>query len=571
MPGWLAIALAAWNRRPFGRLASGIAGTLLASASAAAAGDEPGCSELYAPDDPALFEFVETRKGVDYSQYAGLQIGRMEYVVLPIFNENDPDEDNWLFRAANWLHIETRESTLEKQMILQSGKPLTVDKLDENERLLRTNDYLIDAMILPRRRCGERLDLLVVVRDIWTFTTSASASRSGGENRSGAGITEKNLLGSGQRLSLGYFQNDDRNGRTLSYDNPHIYKRVELGLDVEDNSDGTLFGLSLDKPFYQLDSRWSAGARVYREDLRQTIKSDDQPDNLFDKEVRYNEMYMGWSPGRKGGSISRWKVGITDDSNTFEALPETTLLPREEVLRYPWVSWSWQQDRFQTTSNVNRSHRQEDVQLGFSHSLRLGYANERFDSTNNAVIINASASYSTFFRQDQLLRTSLFLNGQRDSDALQSSFFGSHSRYYYFMNEKNRWFARLQLDGGRNIRLDEQLHIGGNENLRGYPKDYQHGNRRWLFSVERRRFTNWHILNLAYFGVAGYVDAGRVWSTEGDLGNNNDTLANLGLGLRFSPSKFRVDQVLHVDVAAPLVNTDEVDDYQIIVSGQVDF
>jgi hypothetical protein len=41
--------------------------------------------------------------------------------------------------------------------------------------------------------------------------------------------------------------------------------------------------------------------------------------------------------------------------------------------------------------------------------------------------------------------------------------------------------------------------------------------------------------------------------------------------LRLSPSKFRVDLVLHLDVAAPLVNQDEVDDVQLIVTGRVDF
>ena len=76
------------------------------------------CEILYDYDDPALFEFVDTRQQVDFGRYQGRTIGEIHYAVLPIFNEDDPAEDNWLYRLANWLHIETRNTTLEKQMIL---------------------------------------------------------------------------------------------------------------------------------------------------------------------------------------------------------------------------------------------------------------------------------------------------------------------------------------------------------------------------------------------------------------------------------------------------------------------
>ena len=76
------------------------------------------CTPGFSADDQVLFNFVDTRAGVDFSQYAGMPIGTITYRVLPIFNEQDPDENNWLFRAANWLHIDTRERTLKKQMII---------------------------------------------------------------------------------------------------------------------------------------------------------------------------------------------------------------------------------------------------------------------------------------------------------------------------------------------------------------------------------------------------------------------------------------------------------------------
>ena len=138
--------------------------------SLASSSPDQTCNVIYDYGDPALFEFVETRQKVDFSDYQGRPVGEIHYTVLPIFNEDDPAEDNWLYRTANFLHIETRKSTLQKQMILTRGQALDRDRLRENERLLRGNDYLVDAMIVPHRVCADTIDLLVVVRDVWTLS-----------------------------------------------------------------------------------------------------------------------------------------------------------------------------------------------------------------------------------------------------------------------------------------------------------------------------------------------------------------------------------------------------------------
>lgn len=534
-------------------------------------GDTAQCENFYSPGDPALFTFVKTRKQIDFGAYAGMTISSVEYVVLPIFNPDDPDENNWLYRSANWLHIDTREKTLKKQMIVYPGDALSTEKLLENERILRNNGYLVDAMIVPKRVCGNSIELLVVVRDIWTFSPEANASRSGGTDSTGAGITESNLFGTGQRISVGYFQDEDRNGTTLDYRVPLIYGRSNFEIGLADNSDGDLISASLIRPFYEFNSHWSTGVVGSKEHLTQYIRSNGELINQFNQTSEFYTIFGGWSPGRQNGSVTRLNLGYTEENDQFSAQPDTLVLPDDEVIRYPWMSVSYQEDKFQTADNINRTHRQEDIQLGFAHFAQLGYASEDLGSDDDALVFFLESGYATYLSKHQLLRTGIYFDGVRDGETLRSAFFGATSDYYYFINEKNRWFARIEFDGTRGARQDEQLTIGGNDSLRGYPLDYQRGNRRWLMSIERRRFTNIHILNLAYFGFAGYVDVGKVWDTETVNSPNTDTLADIGFGMRFSPSKFRIDKVIHVDIAAPLVNVDEVDDYQLIITGRVDF
>lgn len=549
---WLAVTLLFW---PFSGWASSVS--------------DENCELVYDYGDPALFEFVETRQKVDFSQYQGRPVGKIHFTVLPIFNEEDPAEDNWLYRAANFLHIETRKTTLQKQMILNSGEPLDRDHLRENERLLRGNDYLVDAMIVPHQVCADRIDLLVVVRDVWTFSPSASASRSGGDDSTSAGFTESNLLGSGQRVATGYFDDADRSGHFFSYRNPLLPSRMQLNLSYTNASDGESLSGGLLRPFYQLDSRWSAGIDVQRENLLERIEVNDQTVNRYRLEDNRYQAFVGWSPGVNGNSVTRWRFGMTDEEERFSDVPgETTSLPDNERRVYPWLSWEYQENEHLVASNLNRAQRQEDIRLGWYHFVRVGHASKSFGSNAESVIFNLSTSDTRFIRQHHLFRSSLSASGRYQDEDFISTIYGGGLSYYYFLNQNNRWFARLNLTAGSNLRQDEQLTIGGNDNLRGYPTNYQRGDRRWVFSVERRRFTNWQIFNLAYVGGAVYVDAGQAWEQGQPRGS---TLANAGLGLRLSPSKFRVDRVLHLDVATPLVDQDQVDDVQYIVTGRVDF
>lgn len=553
-----------------------VAVALLGLAPALVRADTSSCETLYQSDDPALFKFVETRKALDYQRYAGRPIRNIDYQVLPVFNENNPNEDNWVYRSLNVLHIDTRHSTLKQQMIVQPGEALDPSRIRENERLLRRREYLIDAMIVPTQVCDDGIDLLVVVRDVWTFYPRTSASRSGGDNSVGAGVTELNLLGTGQNLSLRYSKDDERSGYGVSYRVPELFlPHLALGLDYYDNSDGQLVSGSLAKPFFELDSRWAAGMYYTQTQLDQTVDRNDKVINRYQQESLFQEVFGGWSTGRRDGVVHRWKVGYTEDRNEFSPADRDPSMPPGDVtLRYPWASWQFLEDRYWTTSNISRSHRQEDILLGLQTDLKLGYSDTGLGASRDAVVYSAFASHTASAGDHHLLRSSVDVSGHYDTDdhTAQETLYGIAFRYYKFIDNRNRWYARVHFRGTHNARDDQLLSGGGNETLRGYPTDIQRGNRQWLLTVERRHFTNIHLFNLAWLGGAAYVDTGRTWYSKSDGPDaDNRVLTNVGLGLRFSPSKFRVDRVGHVDIAWPMNEGDNIENYQIILRGSVDF
>ena len=55
---------------------------------------------------------------------AGAIIGEIRVNVGDIFDPSIPSEDNWLYRTANKLHINTRESVVRNQLLFKTGRAL---------------------------------------------------------------------------------------------------------------------------------------------------------------------------------------------------------------------------------------------------------------------------------------------------------------------------------------------------------------------------------------------------------------------------------------------------------------
>lgn len=532
------------------------------------------CRTLFTPEDRELFRFVQTRATVDFSEYARLPVGEIRIVVLPVFDTDNPDEDLWLYRTANRIHFRTHQNTVSRQLTLRSGEPLDPLSVQENERLLREKSYFADAMILPGEVCADHINLLVVVRDVWTLTPIASASRQGGEDTATAGFSYENAFGSGQSISVAWSTDPERDSIATWWSATDLFRQhVSITAAYIDSTDGDLRLVDVLKPFYELDSRWSSGGVWQRQRQQQDIELLDTLLNEYGHETEFDQVFAGWSAGVRNGRIRRWRIGLTDHVERFYATDAASVLPADERLVYPWLSLESLSDQFWRASNISFSHRQEDIPLGLRWSARVGVADRGFESSEDALLFELGSSYTVRGGDHHLTRISLGTEGRwrQDDDELVSSVAAFEARYYYFISRKDRWFAQLRAEAARAIRQDQQFTSGGADILRGYPLYTQRGDRRWVMTVERRHFTDWHPFNLIRVGGAVYMDAGRTWDSEDSIAQTSETLVNAGVGLRFSSSKSRADRVLHVDYAVPLVARDQVDEYQIVIVGKLEF
>jgi hemolysin activation/secretion protein len=121
------------------------------------------------------------------------------------------------------------------------------------------------------------------------------------------------------------------------------------------------------------------------------------------------------------------------------------------------------------------------------------------------------------------------------------------------------------------LDVENQVLLGGDNSLRGYPLRYQSGERSALLTLEQRFFTDWYPFRLLRVGYAFFMDAGRVWGDDPYRTPNVGTLYDVGVGLRLTSPRSSGNSVVHIDLAFPVSSDPSVDDVQIIVEKKTSF
>jgi len=506
---------------------------------------------------------------------SGATIGRIFIDNQNIFDLEDPDDDAGLFRLANRLHIKTRSSIIRKQLLFKSGELYDRRKIDETERILRNDEYFYDAWIRVVRYYDNKVDLRVTTRDVWTLSPSFNFSRSGGTNSTGLQLEETNLLGRGIDLRLLHTSTIDRSGTQVGVSDQHAFGSwTSYSLNYGEFSDGYLHELTIQQPFYALDTHWAAG--VYG-------LNDLQTDSLWDrgqivdqfKDLHQGaQIYGGWSAGLQNGWVRRWSVGFAYDEHRFSPVSTwigLAAVPEDRRFMYPWVQFDLIQDDFQRLYDHDQIARTEDFYLGTSASVRVGYAGTAFGSSSNALIFQSNASTGFGGTGKSTLLLYWDFSGRVANGDLQNGLMDATIRYY--VEQSNNWlfFTTLQGTKGWRLDVDNQILLGGDNGLRGYPLRYQDGTARALFTVEQRYFTNWYPFRLFRVGGAIFFDAGRVWGSAPLATPNFGTLKDAGFGLRLGNARTGFGNVIHCDVAFPFNGDPSIKRVQFLVQTEARF
>ena len=527
---------------------------------------------------PALALATEQGRDNSVPSFAELEaaeatIGEIHILNQDIFDLTDENENNWLFRLANTLHIQTKPGVIARELLFKRGDKLSARAIEETERLLRSHRYFYDVRLRPIAYHDGVVDIEVQTRDTWSLDPGISFSRSGGSNTSGIKLREYNLLGTGIGLGFSHSRNVDRSSNEFQFQYDRaIDGWTSLGLTLANNSDGKRQAISVVRPFYALDARWAAGVYASRDDRIDAVYTAGAITSRYRHKQDISEVSGGWSDGLIGGSTQRYSVGLlaTGDTYRFEpGLVAPPLLPKDQKIAAPFVRYEVIEEHYEKIRNRNQMGRPEFFALGFASTVQLSRALGSLGSSDELWLYSASISKGFEPYQTHELLLSAALNGQYDQGRVKRQLLSATARYYLPLTPRFLLYASVGADTLTNPNPLEQLNLGGDNGLRGYPLRYQNGDHRALATLEARAFSDLYLFHLFRVGGAAFYDVGRAWG--GVSGAKPEWLQNAGFGLRIFSVRAAFGNVLHLDLAMPLNGDPGIKSLQFLVKTKTSF
>lgn len=511
-----------------------------------------------------------------FARFQGKRIASIEFSRVDVFDEDNPDENNSLFRLVNALNMRTRVSAIAPQLLFEVGEALDPAHVAETERNLRARSYLADAYVMPVAACGDEVHLVVVTQDAWTTQPIVSASREGGRNESKFGLVEGNFLGTGSEISIVFKKTDDRSSIGYGVRKDYLFdKPLHIKFGYSDNSDGSSHTFNFGKPFYTDATRWGFDVKFEESDSVQTVERNEQEVARYQLESTLQSTYAAWQFDLSSADVWRLYTGLTQLKHRYseyEGLAGLVPVNQGDLL-YPWFAIEKKSTQYIVLKNINYIETVEDIRVGASWSATLGYSPEKDD--NASAVIAAGEYQQLFANRHRVYEIVASLNSVHYDDSAKSYFDASlQLSSWWLRGERHRIFAGVHIDVADPDAIHNAVSLGGTNGVRGYPAFYVLGNRSLSSTLEYRYHSGLHLLNILRVGFAAYADAGVLEDTRFHLDNggyDRDGLANVGLGLRITSSKTHVDSIVHIDIAKPVGYKKDAGDYQVLLRAEKRF
>ncbi len=510
------------------------------------------------------------------------QMPVIEEIVIsthPIFDESNPDENNWLFRLVNRLHINTKTRTIKKELTFKEGEAVDQHLLDESARRLRSKRFIGDASVklVDQSDANQNTKKVQVdVKEVWTLVPKLTYSRSGGNTHYGYGLHDSNFLGLGKTVKVEHKSTEERTSDEIVYRDPNFGNQNQLTLGYANNSDGKAQLFNFTKPFASIRTPWSSGINFQDFDREDTLFNAGDEAARFGHDSNAYSLFYGFRlPQSTDARTHRIVFGYDDNYDEFFNLPNITgpeafVLPYNRDYQTLWAEYQYTNNRFIEANNIQQINRVEDINLGAELRFRLGTVNANASVLDKTTLVQLDYSRAYSLSPNQLLIGEFSSSGFYGSGQTTQSINQLSLSYHWQNFERGQFYAHIQETYGKNLFIDTPLELGGDTGLRGYPARFQAGDKLRLFTVEQRFFGEKEWFSLFHMGAAVFYDEGRVWGNSAITQTYQQTLRSVGMGLRISGTRTggkdeNVHNVTHIDIAYPLDGGPDIDKYQFSV------
>ncbi|THU34826.1 hypothetical protein FAM09_22795 [Niastella caeni] len=447
-----------------------------------------------------------------YRPYAGKVIRRVVIRNLS-FGENVDDTStsiiSALTRAADKLQTNTKDYIIRELLFVKKGQLVDPYRLADNERFLRDQNFIKDARIIVRLVTPDSVDLIVRLRDVFSWGAELKTS---GIKDFQASVYDANFLGMAQRLQYTMLYDRTRSpviGSEIMYRKTSIagsfinvaaaYTTINQGASLG-NENETAYYLKLDRPLYTPNARIAGGLEL---SWNRSTNVFQKPAILFsDYKYQLGDVWLGYNIGmyrqERTGEDSRRRrfVSMRYFDQHFILPPKLDSFDfRYANKRYVLGQITWYKINFYRTNYIYGFGRTEDLPVGMMRKVTIGSA--QVDSLRRLYVgwefdhwlVDRGSNYWNY---TLALGTNLYKKQWQDNSALLNiSWF---SRLYDFPKYKLRQFVNISYAGIYNRRVYEPLLINNEFGLERFNTDSVRATQRISAGTETSLYTRWSIL-----------------------------------------------------------------------------
>jgi hypothetical protein len=471
---------------------------------------------------------------------------------------NGEEDLPFYYRWANKIHIRTRKSVIEGELLFKVGQPLNIEKVIESARNLRLRRFIGEVEITATPQGDKGVDLTVITYDNWSTKLAVFLEKGGEKYRYGVSLDEDNLFGYGRGIELTGSLSDDNDGFTVYFRDDRVGRTRWAGTFLYSGFElNKSLMLVVSRPQFSLDVPFEVNALYRRSDGISRLFSGGIERFRYSSLINIFEFKSLYSVGHHK-RLNLYAYYDYEDLNYSEYYNNhplnEVLIPEDERRSYPSLGIGGAIIKYDLERYLDEAGTPEDLTLGASARVLTGRSIPEFGAD---FVGTRTAISSGFFIRP--LRP-IFIKG---ADLVHWWYRGgryerirhmSELMLYYKTAKRQVFAARAFTDFAWRERPGYQVILGGANGLRGYSSRELEGNKLAVGNAEYRFYTPLEILTVRFGGVV-FFDIGDVWK-DGEKISFGNLKYDVGVGLRFGLTKSSTARVLRIDFAKALTENE---------------
>lgn len=519
--------------------------------------------------------------------------GRISVVFVDnhsVFDTSDPALEGrflWFFKVANALHMDTRRSFIERELLFSEGDCADPLLLQESERLLREHRFIARADLFALAQPDGTRHVVVDTQDEWTTQLDLGLTFERGLQVEVIELTELNFLGRGMTLEMSFSERREQRDFGFRLADPQVFgTRWDAEVSVGRTRVGDEWEETVIYPFVAEVGRSAARHRLGRRESLFAYAAGEA--DYTHVTLPVNQEIFELTGARRFGRPGRFTVlgaGLSRESQIFPDLPESLGVVRDGDF----------EERREAPSSIHQVvARQATGRTATRLNLILGLRRLGFTQRTGLDALQGVQDVPTGWRGALTLGKSLDVLGEGDVAPTDDLFtrldlfaggvsgpwvaagglevegrrvFGrepagrgwrdilARAKAFAYLQpaegSRHTFFGEASFTGGWESVTPYQLTLGGRSGVRGFGQDDFPGARRLLLTVEDRIHLQWPAPTLLDFGLTLFADAGAIWAGDVPFGTSAGLKGTVGGGLRVGfPAGTR--SVMRVDLAFPV-------------------